>query len=39
MKILLDENIDVSFRKEFPPEHEVFTTEYMGWKGIENALC
>ncbi len=36
MKILLDENVDVSFRKEFPAGHQVYSTEYMGWKDIEN---
>ena len=36
MKILLDENIDVRFKKHFPDEHEVYTVQDMGWKGIKN---
>lgn len=37
MKVLLDENIDVRFRFAFDGSgHEVFTTEYMGWKGVKN---
>ena len=36
MKILLDENIDVRFKKHFPEEHEVYTVQDMGWKGIKN---
>lgn len=36
MKILLDENIDVRFKKYFPDVHEVHTIQDMGWKGIKN---
>ena len=36
MKILLDENIDVRFKKYFPVAYEVFTVKDMGWKGIKN---
>lgn len=37
MKVLLDENIDIRFRFAFAnTAHQVITTEYMGWKGIEN---
>ena len=36
MKILLDENIDVRFKKEFLKEFEVFTVKDMGWNGIKN---
>ena len=36
MKILLDENIDVRFKKYFPDAHEVYTVQDMGWKGIKN---
>ncbi len=35
MKILLDENIDVSFR-HLLNWHDVFTVDFMGWKGIKN---
>lgn len=37
MKILLDENIDVRFKKAFDPEaHAVFIVKDMGWTGILN---
>ncbi len=36
MKILLDENIDVRFKKLFPPDFVVFTVKDMGWNGIKN---
>ena len=37
MKVLLDENIDVRFRFLFDGSgHEVFTTEFMNWKGVKN---
>ena len=36
MKILLDENIDVRFKKYFPHVHEIYTVQDMGWKGIKN---
>lgn len=36
MKILLDENIDVRFKKDFPETFEVFTVKDMGWNGIKN---
>ena len=35
MKILLDENIDVNFKNEFP-EFDVETVKGMKWTGIEN---
>ncbi len=35
MRVLLDEDLDVRFRRELA-SHEVFTVEYMGWKGISN---
>lgn len=35
MKILLDENIDVKFKKLFPKEnYSVHTIDDMRWKGI-----
>ena len=36
MKILLDENIDVRFKRLFDQEHEVYTVRDMGWNGIKN---
>ena len=36
MKILLDENIDIRFKRYFPDIHEVYTVQDMGWKGIKN---
>ena len=36
MKILLDENIDVRFKKSFSKMHEVYTVKDMGWTGIKN---
>lgn len=36
MKILLDENIDVRFKRHFPDTHEVFTVKDMNWNGIKN---
>lgn len=35
MKILLDENIDIRFRKAFS-NYEVYTVAYLNWCGIEN---
>ena len=35
MKILLDESIDVRFKKYFPDAHKVYTVQDMGWKGIK----
>jgi hypothetical protein len=35
MKVLLDENLPHQIRQELP-EHEVFTTAYMHWRGVEN---
>lgn len=35
MKILLDENLPHKMRTEITG-HEVFTSAYMGWSGIEN---
>ncbi|MCB0582302.1 MAG: DUF5615 family PIN-like protein [Phaeodactylibacter sp.] len=37
MKVLLDENVDVRFKKEFSDtEHAVFTVRDMGWNGLKN---
>lgn len=36
MKILLDENIDVRFKRHFPDTLEVFTVKDMHWNGIKN---
>ncbi len=37
MKILLDENIDVRFKKLFKDSpHEVYTVRDMQWNGIKN---
>lgn len=37
MKILLDENIDVRFKRLFPiNSYEVYTVRDMGWNGIKN---
>ena len=36
MKILLDENIDVRFKRFFNEEHEVYTVRDMNWNGIKN---
>jgi predicted nuclease of predicted toxin-antitoxin system len=36
MKILLDENIDIRFKKLFPNTHEVYTIRDMNWNGIKN---
>ena len=36
MKILLDENIDIRFKKNFPEHFEVYTVKDMGWAGIKN---
>ena len=35
MKLLLDENIPVDFRR-YIPGHDVRTVDYMGWKGRIN---
>lgn len=35
MKILLDENLPHDLRNELPG-HDVFTVQYMGWRGIKN---
>src|SRR4051794_25336072 len=35
MKLLLDESLDVRFRHELPG-HDVFTVDYLGWKGTKN---
>jgi len=35
VKLLLDENLPHQLRLELPG-HEVFTTAYMGWGGVEN---
>ena len=36
MKISLDENIDVCFKKHFAEIHEVYTVRDMNWNGIKN---
>ena len=37
MKILLDENIDIHFKKLFvATEHEVYTVRDLKWNGIQN---
>jgi len=37
MKILLDENIDIRFRKLFDHQlYETYTVRYMGWTGLKN---
>lgn len=35
MKVLLDENLPIDLR-HFLPGHEVFTVDYMKWKGLAN---
>jgi predicted nuclease of predicted toxin-antitoxin system len=36
MKILLDENIDVRFKKYLSDFHETYTISDMHWNGIKN---
>lgn len=36
MKLLLDENLPIQLRRDFDPEHDVFTARYMGWLGKKN---
>jgi hypothetical protein len=36
MKILLDENIDIRFKRLFPATYEVYTVMDMQWNGIKN---
>ena len=36
MKILLDENIDVRFKKSFSGNYAAFTVRDMEWNGIKN---
>ena len=36
MKVLLDENIDVRFKKHLSGFHEVFTVNDMRWNGLKN---
>ncbi len=36
MKLLLDENIDVRFKRTISGFHDVFTVRDMGWNGIKN---
>ncbi|MDE2705724.1 MAG: hypothetical protein OXI35_11690 [Gemmatimonadota bacterium] len=36
MRVLLDEDIDIHFRKHFPGGLTVETVEYRGWKGLKN---
>ena len=35
MKILVDEALNIRLRHLFPHD-DVFTVEYMGWKGLDN---
>lgn len=36
MKILLDKNIDIRFKNDIIPFHEVYTVKDMSWNGIKN---
>jgi predicted nuclease of predicted toxin-antitoxin system len=36
MKILLDESIDIRFKKYLSDSHDVFTVKDMHWTGIKN---
>ncbi len=36
MKILLDESIDIRFKKYLSDSHDVFTVKDMRWTGIKN---
>ncbi len=36
MKLLLDENLPNDLRFDFGVGHEVFTVDYLNWKGIKN---
>ncbi|PSQ74758.1 MAG: hypothetical protein BRD34_00030 [Bacteroidetes bacterium QH_6_64_77] len=36
MKILLDHNIPHELRPLFPEDHDVYTTQYLGWSGYED---
>ncbi len=36
MKILLDQNLPQKLRFDFGEEHEVVTTDFMGWNGKRN---
>lgn len=36
MKILLDESIDIRFKKYLSDTHDVFTVKDMHWTGIKN---
>ena len=36
MKMQLDENIPYRLYKDFPPEHEVYSVNYMGWSSLTN---
>lgn len=36
MKLLLDENLPTDLRADFGASHEVYTVDYMKWKGIKN---
>jgi predicted nuclease of predicted toxin-antitoxin system len=38
MKILLDENLPVLLKDEFPTEHKIFTVVEMKWKGKKNGI-
>ena len=39
MKVLLDENLDVRFKREFADTgHEVFTIRELRWNGIKNGV-
>lgn len=36
MKILIDENIDIRFKRNFEVSYEVYTVKDMGWNGVKN---
>ena len=36
MKVLLDHNIPHELRTLFPDDHEVYTTQYLGWSDCED---
>lgn len=37
MKLLLDENLPHELRQELPG-HDVYTVQYIGWKGLSNGV-
>ena len=38
MRILLDENLPVLLKDEFPAKHEIFTTVERKWEGMKNGI-